>query len=469
MPSPARILVIDDDELVNDFIQEALRRMGHVAESASNAEEGLREIRERSFDIVFTDVRMPGASGMEVLKQVKERFPETMVIMVTAFGTVQLAVDAMKAGAFEFMLKPCSPEQIEMVTVRALEFRRLRSENEMLRREQKQRSSVETIIGESKKLRDIFRIVASAAPQDSTVLITGESGTGKELIARAVHFNSRRADGPLVSINCAAVPENLIETELFGHEKGAFTGAFKTTRGRFEVADGGTFLLDEIGEMPLKLQTKLLRVLQNHEFERVGSTESIKVDVRIVATTNRNLESEVATGRFRGDLYYRLSVIPIVVPPLRDRREDVPLLVEHFIKRFAEQTHKAVTGIEDSALRMLCEYAWPGNIRELANVIERAVVITENRRLTREDFPLSLAMGGHASIPGSIDNVIPLSEMEKRAIIRALEINGGNRTKSALQLGIAVRTLRNKINEYGLRSTVAVGADDDDDDETSVA
>jgi transcriptional regulator with PAS, ATPase and Fis domain len=299
---------------------------------------------------------------------------------------------------------------------------------------------------------------------NSTVLITGESGTGKELIARAVHFNSRRAEGPLVSFNCAAVPEHLIESELFGHEKGAFTGAVKTTRGRFEVADGGTMLLDEIGEMPFGLQAKLLRVLQNREFERVGSTEPIKVDVRIVATTNRNLETEVATGRFRGDLYYRLNVIPIVVPPLRERREDVPLLVEHFVKRFAEQTHKPVTGIEDSALRVLSEYAWPGNIRELANVIERAVVITENRRLTRDDFPLSLAMGGHASFPGAGDTVLPLAEMEKRAIIRALEVNGGNRTKSAQQLGIAVRTLRNKINEYGLRSTVAVGADDDEEE-----
>jgi len=455
MVSQARVLVIDDDELVNDFIQEALRRMGHAVETAGSAEEGLRQIRERSFDLVFTDVRMPGASGMDVLRQVKERFPETMVIMITAFGTVQLAVEAMKAGAFEFMLKPCSPEQIEMVTQRALEFRRLRSENEMLRHEQRQRTSVDEIVGQSKKLRDIFKLVAAAAPQDSTVLVTGESGTGKELIARAIHFNSRRAEGPLVSFNCAAVPENLIESELFGHEKGAFTGAVKTTRGRFEVADGGTLLLDEIGEMPLGLQAKLLRVLQNREFERVGSTDPIKVDVRIVATTNRNLEDEVGAGRFRSDLFYRLNVIPVVVPPLRERREDIPLLVDYFIKRFAEQTHKSVVGIEDSALKMLSQYSWPGNIRELANMIERAVVITENRKLTRGDFPLSLAMDGHAAAPGALEGVLPLAEMEKRMIIRALEENDGNRTKTSAQLGIAVRTLRNKINEYGLRSTVS--------------
>lgn len=452
MAIQARVLVIDDDELVNDFIQEALRRMGHAVETATSAEEGLRMIRERSFDLVFTDVRMPGASGMEVLKEVKERFADTMVIMVTAFGTVQLAVEAMKAGAFEFMLKPCSPEQIEMVTQRALEFRRLRSENELLRREQKQRSSMDEVVGQSKKLREIFKIVAAAAPQDSTVLVTGESGTGKELIARAIHYNSRRADGPLVSFNCAAVPENLVESELFGHEKGAFTGAVKTTRGRFEVADGGTLLLDEIGEMPLGLQAKLLRVLQNREFERVGSTEPIKVDVRIVATTNRNLEDEVGAGNFRADLYYRLNVIPVVVPPLRERRDDIPLLVDHFIRMFAEQTHKNVTGIEDSALKVLCEYAWPGNIRELANMIERAVVITENKKLARGDFPLSLALGGQSAGPGALDGVLPLAEMEKRMIIRALEENDGNRTKTSAQLGIAVRTLRNKINEYGLRS-----------------
>jgi len=457
----ARILVIDDDDLVNDFLQEVLRRMGHTVATASHAEEGLRLIREHSYDLVFTDVRMPGASGMDVLKQVKERFADTMVVMITAFGTVQLAVDAMKAGAFEFMLKPCSPEQIEMVTTRALEFRRLRAENDLLRKEQRQRATFDAVIGESTKIRALFKLVAATAPQDSTVLLTGESGTGKELIARAIHFNSRRAEAAFVSFNCAAVPENLTESELFGHEKGAFTGAVRTTRGRFEVADGGTLLLDEIGEMPLTLQAKLLRVLQNREFERVGSTDPIKVDVRIIATTNRHLETEVAAGRFRADLFYRLNVIPMVVPPLRERREDIPLLVEHFVARFAEQTHKPVTGVEDSALKALARYAWPGNVRELANIIERAVVTTENRRLTLKDFPLGVTLGSPSGGATVSDDEMTIAQMEKQMIIRTLERNDGNRTKSAQQLGIAVRTLRNKINEYGLRA----GADSPEEPE----
>jgi DNA-binding NtrC family response regulator len=452
MGQTARILVIDDDELVNDFIREALSRMGHVVDTATSAEEGIRLTRDRSYDLVFTDVRMPGASGLDVLKRVKERFPDTMVILVTAYGNVEMAVEAMKAGAFEFMLKPCSPEQIEMVTVRALEFRRLRSENDLLRTEQKQRASLDAVVGESKKIRELFKLMSAAAPQDSTVLITGESGTGKELLARALHFNSRRAGGPWVSFNCAAVPENLVESELFGHERGAFTGAVKTTRGRFEVAEGGTLLLDEIGEMPLGLQAKLLRVLQNREFERVGSTDPIHADVRIVATTNRDLEEEIARDRFRADLFYRLNVISLVVPPLRERRDDIPLLVDHFIQRFAEQTHKPVSGIEDSARRMLEQYAWPGNVRELANSIERAVVLTENRKLRREDFPLALMLGGESSRLALPTDVVPLKEMERQMIVRALEKTGGNRTQAAEILGIAVRTLRNKINEYGLRS-----------------
>lgn len=462
MARTARMLVIDDDELVNEYIEETLRRMGHQVQTATSAEEGLRLTEEASFDLVFTDVKMPGASGLDVLERVRDRFPETLVVLVTAFGDVEMAVGAMKSGAYEFMLKPCSPEQIEMVTRRALEFGRLKSENQLLKASQKDEQVKRRLVGTSRAMQDLYRILGSTAPHDTTVLISGESGTGKELIARRLHFESKRAEGPWVTFNCAAVPEQLAESELFGHEKGAFTGAHKTTRGRFEVADGGTLLLDEIGEMKLELQAKLLRVLQERHIERVGSTEPIPVDVRILATTNRHLEQEVSAGRFRQDLYFRLNVISIQVPPLRDRREDIPQLVEHYLSIYAAKTGKEVTGLEEAALRLLTEYAWPGNVRELSNALERAVVLTGHRKLRREDFPMSYRMGGHSS--GSLESNadFSLKTMERRLIIRALERTGGNRKQASELLGIAIRTLRNKINEYGLRNE-APGADDDSD------
>jgi DNA-binding NtrC family response regulator len=462
MARTARILVVDDDELVNEYVQETLRRMGHQVQTATSAEEGLRLTEEESFDLVYTDVKMPGASGLDVLERVKDRFPETMVVLITAFGDVEMAVGAMKAGAFEFMLKPCSPEQIEMVTRRALEFGRLRTENELLKRSQKEELSVRKLVGTSRPMQDLYRIMTSTAPHDTTVLITGESGTGKELIARRIHFESKRADGPWVTFNCAAVPEQLAESELFGHEKGAFTGAHKTTRGRFEVADGGTLLLDEIGEMKLELQAKLLRVLQERHIERVGSTDPLPVDVRILATTNRNLEQEVAAGRFRQDLYFRLNVISIQVPPLRDRREDIPALLDHYLAVYAARTGKEVIGIDEAAVRLLSEYAWPGNVRELSNAMERAVVLTDHRKLRRDDFPMSFRMGGHSSGALEADDDLSLKTMERRLIIRALERTAGNRKQAAELLGIAIRTLRNKINEYGLRNEAPSGDDDSD-------
>jgi DNA-binding NtrC family response regulator len=464
MAKLARILVIDDDELVNAFVQETLRRMGHQVQTATSAEEGLRLTEEQSFDLVFTDVKMPGASGLDVLERVRERFPDTLVVLLTAFGDVEMAVGAMKAGAYEFMLKPCSPQQIEMVTGRALEFIRLRSENQALRLAQSEELSTRRLVGHSRPMQELFRIAASTAPHDTTVLITGESGTGKELLARRIHFESKRAQGPWVTFNCAAVPEQLAESELFGHEKGAFTGAHRTTRGRFEVADGGTLLLDEIGEMKLELQAKLLRVLQERHIERVGSTQPIPVDARIIATTNRKLEQEVAAGRFRQDLYFRLNVISLSVPPLRDRREDIPELVEHYRALYAAKTGKDVTSIDDTALKMLSEYHWPGNVRELANAMERAVVLTSNRKLRRDDFPMSFRLGGHSSGTMEADLDLSIKGMERRLIIRALERTAGNRKQAAELLGIAIRTLRNKINEYGLRSEAPAGEDEVEED-----
>jgi len=351
-----------------------------------------------------------------------------------------------------------------MVTGRALEFIRLRSENQALRLAQSEELSTRRMVGQSRPMQELYRVAASTAPHDTTVLITGESGTGKELLARRIHFESKRAQGPWVTFNCAAVPEQLAESELFGHEKGAFTGAHRTTRGRFEVADGGTLLLDEIGEMKLELQAKLLRVLQERHIERVGSTQPIPVDVRIIATTNRKLEQEVAAGRFRRDLYFRLNVISLSVPPLRDRREDIPELVEHYRALYAAKTGKDVTGIDETALKMLSEYHWPGNVRELANAMERAVVLTSNRKLRRDDFPMSFRLGGHSSGTMEADLDLSIKGMERRLIIRALERTAGNRKQAAELLGIAIRTLRNKINEYGLRSEAPAAEDEVEED-----
>jgi DNA-binding NtrC family response regulator len=448
------ILIVDDDKLVNEFIGETLQRTRHEITTAFSGEEAMALLEQKNFDIVLTDIKMHKISGMDLLRHIKATSADTVVIMITAYGKVKNAVEAMKLGAFDYLIKPASPDEIELAINRAHEVINLRSENKRLRAEVDEK--YKELVGTSKKMTDIKDLIADVAASRSTVLISGESGTGKELIARALHFQSNRADKPFVKLNCAAMPEGLIESELFGHEKGAFTGADRLKRGRFEMSEGGTFLLDEISEIPYNLQGKLLRVLQEREFERVGSVTPIKVDVRILATTNRNLKKWIADGKFREDLYFRLNVIPIEVPALRDRLEDILLLADHFIKKFCTETQKSITGIDDSVTRLFKKYHWPGNVRELENFIERAVVITKNKILTTRDFPQSLVLGKIEDRGGDFQIGMTVHEAEKLLILRTLEDQGGNRTRAAEVLGINPRTLRNKLNEYGMAETAEV-------------
>jgi two-component system response regulator AtoC len=442
------ILVVDDDKLVNEFIAETLQRTRHDVSTAYSGEEAKALLEQNAYDIVLTDIKMHRVSGMDLLKIIKERTPETVVIMITAFGTVKNAVEAMKLGAFDYLVKPSSPDEIELTVNRAHDLLAIRSENRRLRAEAQDK--YKELVGEATRMREIKQLIGEIAPQRSTVMISGESGTGKELIARAIHYQSDRAEMPFVKLNCAALPEGLIESELFGHEKGAFTGADRQKRGKFEMADGGTILLDEISEIPVNLQGKLLRVLQEREFERVGSVTPIQVDVRVLATTNRVLKKEISEGKFREDLYFRLNVIPIEVPALRERPEDIPLLAAHFIQRYNMEAGKEIRAIDDAAMRLFSKYHWPGNVRELENFIERAVVISKERTLGVKDFPPSLVLGRAEENGGELKAGMSVHEAEKILILRTLEDQGGNRTRAAELLGINPRTLRNKLHEYGV-------------------
>ncbi len=445
----AEILIVDDEKLVRDFLFETLSKAGYSVRTAENGEQALNEIGEREFDLVLTDVKMPALSGIEVLKAVKQTAPFTSVVVITAYGTVGDAVEAMKLGAFDYLPKPFTPEHIEVTAKKAIEYRRLLLENVRLKSELA--GKFENIVGKTPAMKKVFELVESVAPTRSTVLIYGESGTGKELIARAIHINSTRKDGPFVRVNCAALPEGLIESELFGHEKGAFTGALRQTRGRFEMADGGTLLLDEISEIPTGLQAKLLRVLQEREFERVGSGYTIKVDVRLIATTNRNLQDEIKKGRFREDLYFRLNVVKLEMPSLRDRKEDIPLLAAHFIGRYAAENGKKIDGISPRAMTLLNDYGWPGNVRELENFIERATVMAPSNILMPNDFPKELVLGHAVPAEDRIRSGMTVHTAEKLLILKTLEAVEGNKTKAAELLGITSRTLRNKLDEYGLK------------------
>jgi len=448
------VLIVDDDKLVNEFIGETLKRTRHDITTAFSGEEAMSLLEQKNYDIVLTDIKMHKISGMDLLRHIKATSPETVVIMITAYGKVKNAVEAMKLGAFDYLIKPASPDEIELAINRAHEVIALKSENKRLRAEVDEK--YKEMVGTSGKMTEIKETIANVAASRSTVLISGESGTGKELIARGLHYQSDRADKPFVKLNCAAMPEGLIESELFGHEKGAFTGADRMKRGRFEMSDGGTILLDEISEIPINLQGKLLRVLQEREFERVGSVTPIKIDVRVLATTNRNLKKWIAEGKFREDLFFRLNVIPIDVPPLRERTEDIPLLIEHFINKYCAETRKEITGIDDAVMRLFNKYHWPGNVRELENFIERAVVITRNKVLTTKDFPQSLVLGKIEDRGGEFEVGMTVHEAEKLLILRTLEDQGGNRTRAAEILGINPRTLRNKLHEYGVAETADV-------------
>lgn len=449
-----KILVVDDDSLVRDFLSEALSRIGFWVDLASTGEEALEKIKKEDYDIILSDIRMPNMDGMELLKIVKDYLPDAKVIMMTAYGTVQNAVDAMKLGAFDYVMKGFSPDEIELVLKRALDHKQLIWENKLLRSEVIEKYRFENIVGKSPQMQKIFELVEGVADTKATVLITGESGTGKELIAKAIHYHSSRREGPFIRINCAAIPEGLVESELFGHEKGSFTGAIRQSQGRFELADRGTLLLDEISEISPHLQAKLLRVLQEREFERVGSGIPIQVDVRIITTSNRDLKELIEKGKFREDLFYRLNVVPIHIPSLKERKEDIPALAQYFLRKYNEENNRRIESISQKVYEMFMEYSWPGNVRELENYIERAVVTAKGKILTPRDFPKELSFGKIKLPSGEIEIGSTISEAERKLILKTLTVHGGNRTKTADILGISTRTLRNKLHEYGLSDAI---------------
>ncbi len=461
----ASILVVEDNDTLREGISEVVERMGHAPLTAPGGRKGLQLFDEHAPEVVITDLKMDDVDGMEVLRSIRDRDDETLVMIVTAFGSIEKAVEAMKAGAFDFIPKPFPPDLLETKVGKALdvlesrrENERLEQENEMLRRDlDETRGSIE-IIGESEAIEMIFERIEKVAPTDSTVYIHGESGTGKELIARAIHEHSTRRDGPFVKVNCSALAESLLESELFGHEKGAFTGAHEQRIGRFELADGGTIFLDEIGDISSNIQLKLLRVLQEREIERVGGEETISVDVRVITATNKDLEEEVEAGRFREDLFYRLHVVPIKVPPLRERRGDIPLLVDHFIEKLGPRTRSDIEGIAPDALEVLRAYKWPGNVRELENSIEHALVFAEGEELHIDDLPPSVTgqsdddvlklPEGERSLPEILEN------LEEQLIVRAFRQAEGVKTETAERLGIKTSALYYKLDKYEIDESV---------------
>jgi len=440
-----RILVVDDNELFRESIVETLRRQHYSVDAAKDGPNALQMISGNKYDLVISDMKMPGMTGIQLLENIKKVEPDMPFLIITAYGAIETAVEAMKKGAFDFLQKSDNLiSELEMTVERTLQYQSLVNENRKLRSALQKQVD---FIGTNHVMSDIRSVIASVAESKSTVLITGESGTGKELIARAIHYQSKRSAGPFVKVNCAGLPEGLVESELFGHEKGAFTGAIKQKKGMFETASGGSLLLDEIGEMPMLAQAKLLRVLQEKEIHKVGGDDPIEVDVRIIATTNRDLESEVHEGHFREDLFYRLNVFHIHLPPLRDRKDDIPGIANHFIEKFNIENGFSVEGLDDACLPIISSYNWPGNIRELENAVERAVVLTKTGLVKPEMFK----PGSHHIHHDSNDSIQPgttVAEVEKQLIIRTLEHCNQNRTKAAELLGISIRTLRNKLNEY---------------------
>ncbi|OGW66049.1 MAG: Fis family transcriptional regulator [Nitrospirae bacterium RIFCSPLOWO2_02_FULL_62_14] len=450
MPERAEtILVVDDDQDMRALLCDELQERGYRIAAASDGREALKKLGEEDCAVVLTDLRMRGMQGLELLNEVKRDYPGTNVIIMTAFGSVESAIDAMKHGAYDYVTKPIKNEEMALVMEKAVRDARLRREVQQLRRAVREEFSFHHILGKSKPMREVFDLIRRVADSQTNVLITGESGTGKELAAKAIHFNSDRRGGPFVPVNCAAIPEALLESELFGHMKGAFTDAKGDKRGLFEEANGGTLFLDEISELPVMLQAKLLRAIQEKEIRRVGSTRAVAVDVRIIAATNLSLTDEVKAKRFREDLYYRLNVIEIRMPPLRERREDIPLLVDAFLKKCAEASRKAVKGIGESALALLMDYPWPGNVRELENVIERAVTLTHGEKVVPEDLPPAIhgSRGDRKVIDEAADRTLPLDEVEKEYILRILDKTGGNKYQAAQILGIDRKTLYRKLGE----------------------
>ncbi|MFC1825503.1 sigma-54-dependent transcriptional regulator [Thermodesulfobacteriota bacterium] len=457
--SEARVLVVDDEAKIREHLAEFLKRQEFEVDTAENGEIALKMIERDFYDVVIIDLNMPKVDGMNLLKYLVKNSPDSLGIIMTGHASIRNAVEAVKLGAYDYLAKPVKMEEVAIVIKRALEFRNLIRENVALKKQLKKKYKFENFIGDSLQMNNVFRIIEKVADTDSIVLILGESGTGKELVARAIHYHSFRKDKPLIPVNCGAIPAELLESELFGHEKGAFTNAIRTRIGRFELANGGTIFLDEVAEMSPHLQVKLLRVLQEQEFERLGGTRTIKCDVRIIAATNKNLEKLVEDGRFREDLYYRLKVIPVKLPPLRDRRSDVPLLVHHFMDNMTKSKKKKIKGITKDAMKALTNFTWAGNVRELENIIERMVILAEGEYITLEDLPEKIAQ---KYAPEAMDHPIPdegfslsnaVNDYERHLIINALEKSDWVKNRAAKLLKMNRTTLVEKIKKQGIDKT----------------
>lgn len=448
------ILIIDDEESQRNILRGYLEKKGYKIYSASSGTEGIGLIRKNMIDIVLSDYKMPDKTGLEVLEEVKNINPEISFIILTAYGTVENAVKAMRLGAFDYISKPVDLDELDLLLERIIENKNLKSEILLLKNQLKEKFKIDSFISQSPKMEEVLSIAARSADSKATVLITGESGTGKEVLAKAIHYASSRKDKPFVAVNIPALPETLLESELFGHEKGAFTGAEKSKKGRFEIADGGTIFLDEIGDIPLNLQVKLLRVLQEHQIERVGSVENINIDVRIIAATHQNLEQKIKDGSFREDLYYRLNIVSLHLPPLRERKEDIIPLIDHFVEKYAAENNKKKLSLSKEAVDLLIKYNFPGNVRELENAIERAVVLCRSDVITVNDLPNVIK--GFKPEKEIVTNentslIEQVEVLEKKLIFDALSKANGNQSQAARTLGLTERNLRYKMKKYGIK------------------
>ncbi len=474
----ARILVVDDEESIREFFEIMLKREGYEVVSASNGREGFEAFKKGGVDLIISDIQMPEMSGMELLGKVKEVDSEIPMIMITAFGSTEIAVEALKVGAYDYIQKPFKLDEVKIVIKQALEKRSLKMENVQLKKELGTRYAFDNIIGGAPPMMRIYELVKRVANTKSSVLITGESGTGKELIARAIHYNGPLKDKPFVTVNCGAIPENLMESEMFGHKKGSFTGAIADKKGLFEVANTGTIFLDELGELPLTMQVKLLRVIQEGTFKRVGATEDIRVDVRVISATNRNLETEVKAGRFREDLFYRMNVIQVHCPPMRERKEDIPMLASYFLEKFSKVLGINVKKISNEAMDVLKSYHFPGNVRELENIMERTVALEPGAVILPESLPKHM-LERREEVPGQldasrieittekgIDLEALVAEFERTLLIKALEQTGGIKKRAAKLLNISFRSMRYRVDKYALG---AMSIDDDEDDSASAS
>jgi two-component system, NtrC family, response regulator PilR len=452
------ILVVDDEEVLQDILTSLIRREGHATLSAGSGEEALEVLEREEIDLVLLDLMLPGLPGMQVLRQIRQRDPDQVVVVITAFSSIESAIDAMREGAFHYIPKPFKNEEVLLTIRKGLEQRRLAAENRALREQLRQRFGLDNLVGKSKPMQQVYDLIQLAAPAKSNILILGESGTGKELVAKAIHHHSRRAQGPFITVNSGSMPADLLESNLFGHVRGAFTGAIASKKGLFELANGGSIFFDEIGNIPLDTQSKLLRVIQEKEFMRLGGVETLKVDVRLIAATNADLDALVEQGHFREDLYYRLNVITIQLPPLRKRTEDIPLLAQHFLAKYARENEKPVLEISPRAMELLLDYHWPGNVRELENVVERAVVLSTDDRLDIELLPNAVRQpDGNflppASLPASgIAFKDAVTEYERQLIIKALQACNGVQKRAAEMLQVKPTTLHEMMKRLSISS-----------------